>query len=147
MGKETSSKKQLLALTDASAGFIAAALLFLVQKLPESSDAKQLYLYASPVVALILNNFFFIIYKSLRFMYVSRQLESQKTTLSQKVEEYVKTEGADPEVIKEYNYAIRNTHLAIIENSMSNMDEELLSEVKSRRAKPKRVNVNNSSSS
>lgn len=118
------SNKPPLALADASAGCIAAVLLYFVQKMPENSDARTLCLYISPVVAIILNNFIDISLKYGRFLYRKMLLRSHYTSLSAQRIEYMKVDHADAEVVNEYNQAIKKTQIAMINTRLVDLGVE-----------------------
>ncbi|PHN28923.1 hypothetical protein [Pseudomonas sp. ICMP 561] len=118
------SKKPPLALADASAGCIAAVLLYFVQKMPESSDARTLCLYASPVAAIIINNFIDISLKYCRFAYRKMLLRSHYDSLSAQRIEYMKVDHADADVVNEYNEAIKKTQIALINTRLVDLGVE-----------------------
>lgn len=133
------SKKPPLALADASAGCIAAILLYFVQKLPESSDARNLCLYISPVVAIILNNFIDISVQYCRFLYRKKLLRSHYDALSAQRSEYMKVDHADAEVVSEYNEALKKTQFAMINTRLVELGGEEAAK-KPKRTSPPRNN-------
>ncbi|WP_223483667.1 hypothetical protein [Pseudomonas sp. A-RE-19] len=134
------SKKPALALSDASAGFIAAVLLFLVQKLPDGSDAKQLYMYASPVLAIAFNNIISIFIQYGKYLYRRKLLSSRYKDLSSQRSEYMKVGHADAEVVNEYNQAIKKTQIAIINTSLVDLGKDAAAQ-KPKRTVPPRNNL------
>lgn len=122
-GKEINTKPPL-ALADASAGCIAAILLFLVQKFPDGSDAKHLCMYLSPVLAIILNNIIGISIRYVSFHYRRRLLKSRYKDLAAQRSEYMKADHTDIDVMNEYNKEIKKTHLAMISTSLVDLGAE-----------------------
>ena len=116
MSKEENDNK-VLSLTDACAGFVGAVYLYFVQKLPEASDAKQLLLYATAVVAVAANNILGLVASWGARKYRKYLLETQHVELSQQYDAYTKRESPDPEIVDAYNSAMRSTQLALLENS------------------------------
>ncbi|MDG9926236.1 MULTISPECIES: hypothetical protein [unclassified Pseudomonas] len=123
MTKEKEDK--VLSLADASAGFVGAAFLYFIQKLPDGSDAKQLLLYSMTFVALAANNVFVILFASGKRKWERRNLKSQHKDLSFEYDEYSKKENPDPEVMQEFNTAIKQTQLAILRNLTSGADSTM----------------------
>jgi hypothetical protein len=125
-----------LALADASAGCIAAILLFFVQKLPEGSDSKHLYMYLCPVLAIILNNIFSITVKYCSYHYRRRLLKSRFNDLNNQRAEYMKVDNTDADVMNEYNMEIKKTQLAIIGTTLLDLKDEAAATKPKRKGPP-----------
>lgn len=124
MADNNKDGRPALAFSDASAGCIAAILLFGVQKFPEGSDIKVLCMYMSPVAALLINNTLVISAKYLKFRHRKHALKSHYNELSQQYNEYVTVENPDPEVKNEYNRAMKDTRIAMIHNSVIDVKKQ-----------------------
>ncbi|QXI02974.1 hypothetical protein HV782_013670 [Pseudomonas monsensis] len=136
MAKEKDDK--VLSLTDASAGFVGAAFLYFIQKIPDGSDAKQLLLYSMTLVALAANNLFGILFSWGQRKWERRSLKTQHKDLVAEVAEYSKNDNPDPEIMQEFNAAMKKTQLALLRNLTSTTDG-LPSETDAmRKATPKR---------
>ncbi|WP_153046097.1 hypothetical protein [Pseudomonas sp. MF6396] len=118
MSKDQGDK--VLSLTDASAGFVGAAFLYFIQKLPDTSDAKQILLYSMTVVALAANNVFSIVFGWGWRKIQHRSLKIQHKDLSTEYAEYKKNDDPDPEIMDGFNSAIKDTQLAILKNLSPN---------------------------
>ncbi|PKI19377.1 hypothetical protein [Pseudomonas monteilii] len=118
MDEQNKSSKAPLALSDAAAGCIAAILLFAVQKFPDGSDIKALCMYLSPVAAILMNNTLAIFGRFAQFHYRKKVLNSQYKDLSEQYREYAKVDNADPDVVNEYNKAMKDTRIAMINNTI-----------------------------
>jgi len=137
---ESSAKKTPLSLSDTVAGLIGGVMLFFVQKIPEGSDAKHLMIYATPVLALLLNNLFSIVVGYVRYNFVKRKLKSQFQHLSTDLDEYSKNKNPDPDVVLKYNAALKSTQMAIINNTLSALEPALLPEDVAARSSQRRSN-------
>lgn len=116
MSKEEEDNK-VLSLTDACAGFVGAVYLYFVQKMPDTSDAKQLMLYATAVVAVVSNNILRAITSWGARKLKKIKLERQGAELRQQYDAYKKSDSPDPGIVQAYDEAMKNTQLAMLENS------------------------------
>lgn len=140
MTKEKDDK--VLSLTDASAGFLGAAFLYFIQKLPEGSDAKQILLYSMTVFALAANNIFGILFSWVHRKWERRSLKTQHKDLVAEVAEYSKNDNPDPEVMQEFNSAMKKTQMALLRN-LTATTEGLPSETDAMKKTTARKKMNN----